>query len=160
VSTGSSAPRPHDDRFHNWRCSRCPLRASTPATARSNGPRESRVTGQDPGQTAKAKEKAPGTPGHLAAYAGIAPVARRSGTSIRGEFPARSGNKDFKNALFRSAWIASCHDPVSRAYYNRTRAEGKKHNAAVICLARRRCDVIYSMLKHGALYDEKPAQAA
>jgi transposase len=87
-------------------------------------------------------------------------VTRHSGTSIRGEFPARSGNKQLKNALFHSAWIASCHDPVSRAYYNRTRAEGKKHNAAVICLARRRCDVIYSMLKHGALYDEKPAQAA
>src|SRR5699024_12388183 len=43
------------------------------------------------------------TPGHLAAYAGIAPVTRRSGTSIRGEFPARSGNKQLKNALFRSA---------------------------------------------------------
>ena len=40
------------------------------------------------------------TPGHLAAYAGIAPVTRRSGTSIRGEFPARSGNKQLKNALF------------------------------------------------------------
>src|SRR5699024_12085396 len=43
------------------------------------------------------------TPGHLAAYAGIAPVTRRSGTSSRGEFPARSGNKQLKNALFRSA---------------------------------------------------------
>src|SRR5699024_4425918 len=43
------------------------------------------------------------TAGHLAAYAGIAPVTRRSGTSIRGEFPARSGNKRLKNALFRSA---------------------------------------------------------
>lgn len=53
------------------------------------------------------------TSGHLAAYAGIAPVTRRSGTSIRGEFPARSGNKELKNALFRSAWIASCHDPLS-----------------------------------------------
>ena len=28
---------------------------------------------------------------HLAAYAGIAPVTRRSGTSIRGEFPSRAG---------------------------------------------------------------------
>lgn len=78
------------------------------------------------------------TPGHLAAYAGIAPVTRRSGTSIRGEFPARSGNKQLKNALFRSAWVASSHDPLSKAYYDRKRAEGKKHNAAVICLARRR----------------------
>jgi hypothetical protein len=65
------------------------------------------------------------TAGHLAAYAGIAPVTRRSGTSIRGEFPARSGNKQLKKALFRSAWIASCHDPASKAYYARKRAEGR-----------------------------------
>ena len=98
--------------------------------------------------------------GHLAAYAGIAPVTRRSGISIRGEFPERSGNKQLENALFRSAWIASCLHPVSKAYYQKKRAQGKKHIAAVICLARRRCDVIYSMLKHGTFYEEKPAQVA
>ena len=37
-----------------------------------------------------------GSVGHLAAYAGIAPVTRRSGSSIRGGFPARSGNKRLK----------------------------------------------------------------
>lgn len=93
------------------------------------------------------------TAGHLAAYAGIAPVTRRSGTSIRGEFPARAGNKQLKNALFRSAWVASNHDPVSRTYYERKRAEGKRHNAAVMCLARRRCNVIYAMLKNGTFYE-------
>ena len=98
------------------------------------------------------------TAGHFAAYA--APVTRRSGTSIRGEFPARSGNKELKNALFRSDWIASCHDPVSKAYYARKRAEGKKHNAAVICLARRRCVVIHAMIRNGRLYEEKAPQAA
>ena len=59
------------------------------------------------------------TPGHLAGYAGIAPVTRRSGTSIRGEFPSRSGNKRLKNALFHSARVASCHDPLSKTYYDR-----------------------------------------
>lgn len=92
------------------------------------------------------------TAGHLAAYAGIAPVTRRSGTSIRGEFPARSGNKRLKNALFYSAWVASTCDPVSKAYYDRKRAEGKRHNAAVICLARRRCNVIFAMLRDGTYY--------
>lgn len=92
------------------------------------------------------------TAGHLAAYAGIAPVTRRSGTSIRGEFPARAGNKRLKNALFYSAWVASTCDPVSKAYYDRKRAEGKRHNAAVICLARRRCNVIYAMLRDGTHY--------
>src|SRR5690625_3301787 len=94
---------------------------------------------------------------HLAAYAGIAPVTRRSGTSIKGEFPARSGNKRLKNAMFRSAWIASnCHGP-SQAYYQRKRAEGKKHNAAVMCLARRRSNVIYAMLTNREFYREPPA---
>lgn len=51
---------------------------------------------------------------------GTAPVTRRSGTSIRGEFPARSGNKRLKNALFYSGWVASNNDPTSRAHYDRT----------------------------------------
>ena len=98
------------------------------------------------------------TAGHLAAYAGIAPVTRRSGKSIRGEHPARSGNKQLKNALFRSAWVASNCDPESAAYYQRKRAQGKKHNAAIICLARRRCDVIHAMLRTGTLYQPRGPQ--
>ena len=61
------------------------------------------------------------TAGHLAAYAGLAAVT--SDTSIRDEFPARSGNKRLK------------------------RAQGKKHNAALICLSRRR-DVLFAMLRN------------
>jgi transposase len=91
------------------------------------------------------------TPGHLAAYAGIAPVTHRSGSSIRGEHPARGGNKQLKRAFFLSAF-AALKDPTSRAYYDRKRGEGKKHNAALICLARRRCDVIYAMLRHKKPY--------
>ena len=79
---------------------------------------------------------------HLAAYAGIAPVTRRSGTSIRGEHPARGGNKRLKNALWQTSFIAAFHDPESHAYHQRKRNEGKRHNAAIICLARRRCNVI------------------
>lgn len=96
---------------------------------------------------------------HLAAYAGIAPVTRRSGTSIRGEHPARFGNRKLKRALFLSAF-AALHEPASRTYYDRKRAEGKKHNAALICLARRRCDVLYAMLKNGELYRTQSHAAA
>jgi hypothetical protein len=35
-------------------------------------------------------------------------------------------------------------------------ATGEKHNAAVIGLARRRCDVIRAMLRDGTLYHENP----
>ena len=95
---------------------------------------------------------------HLAAYAGIAPTTRQSGTSIRGEFPTRAGNKQLKNAMFQSAWIASnCH-PASRDYYPRKRAEGQKHNAAVMCLARSRCNVIYALLTRREFFREIPAR--
>ena len=99
------------------------------------------------------------TPGHLAAYAGLAPVTRRSGTSIRGEHPSRAGNKHLKRAFFLSAF-AALSDPTSRAYYDRKRAQGKKHNAALICLARRRCDVLHAMLRNGTTYQPPVATAA
>ena len=100
------------------------------------------------------------TAGHLAAYAGLAPVTHRSGISIRGEHPARSGNKHLKRAFFLSAFAALRADPNSRAYYDRKRAKGKKHNAALICLARRRCDVIHAMLRNRQPYQPRTAAAA
>ena len=96
------------------------------------------------------------TSGHLAAYAGLAPVTRRSGTSIRGEHPPKGGNKQLKRAFFLAAFAALA-DPTSRAYYDRKRAEGKKHNAALICLARRRVDVLHAMLRTKTPYQPKPA---
>ena len=88
---------------------------------------------------------------HLAAYAGLAPVTRRSGSSIRGELPSRRGNKQLKRALFLSAF-AALRDPISRAYYTRKITQGKRHNQALIALARRRCDVLFAMLRDGTLY--------
>ena len=90
----------------------------------------------------------------LASYAGLAPVTRQSGSSIRGQTRSRRGNHRLKNAMYLSAF-ASLRDPVSRAFYDRKRAEGKKHTAAVICLARRRCDVILAMLRSRTPYQAK-----
>lgn len=98
------------------------------------------------------------TAAHLASYAGIAPVTRRSGTSIRGEQSSRRGNKTLKRALFLSAF-AALHDPESRAYYDRKRAQGKRHNQALIALTRRRTDVLFAMLRDGTLYEPRVAPA-
>ncbi len=95
----------------------------------------------------------------LAAYAGLAPVTRQSGKSLNGESQSRRGNHRLKNAMFLAAF-ASLRDPASKAFYDRKRAEGKRHNAALICLARRRCDVILAMLRTGQPYRlTRPAPA-
>lgn len=99
------------------------------------------------------------TAGHLASYAGIAPTTRRSGTSIRGEFANRGGNKRLKSSLYNSAFAALQHPP-SRAYYDRKIAEGKRHKQAIIALARRRLDTLYAMLRDGTLYQDPAAPVA
>jgi transposase len=98
------------------------------------------------------------TAGHLAAYAGLAPVTRQSGSSINGETRSRRGNHRLKNAMWLSAFCSLHHDR-SRDYYARKRSEGKLHNAAITCLARRRCDVIHAMLRSGLSYGELPGPA-
>jgi transposase len=92
----------------------------------------------------------------LASYAGLAPVVRQSGKSINGESKSRRGNHRLKNAMFLAAF-ASLRTPESKAFYDRKRAEGKRHNAALICLARRRCNVILAMIRTEQHYLPSPS---
>jgi transposase len=90
----------------------------------------------------------------LASYAGLAPVTRQSGKTINGEHRPKRGNHRLKNAMYLAAF-ASLRDPASKTFYDKKRAEGKPHTAAIICLARRRCDVILAMLNTGQPYKPK-----
>ena len=54
--------------------------------------------------------------------------------------------------MFLSAFAAIRTDPTSRDYYDRKRAEGKRHNQAVMALAHRRILVLHAMLRDGSLY--------
>jgi transposase len=99
------------------------------------------------------------TAGHLAAYAGLAPATRSSGSSIRGEQPSRRGNKQLKRAFFLSAF-AALGDPASRAYYDKKIAQGKHHTHALLCLARHRADVLFAMLRDGTFYEPQPSASA
>jgi len=60
--------------------------------------------------------------------------------------------KEPASPLFLAAFC-SLRDPACKAFYARKRAQGKTHNAAVICLARRGCDVILARLKTATPYD-------
>ena len=93
-------------------------------------------------------------PGRLAAYTGLAPVDRQSGRSHTTR-RSRGGNHRLKNAMFIAAFVASQHDPDARAYYLQKRAQGKEHNAAVIRVARRRCNIILAMLKTQTPYQPR-----
>ena len=53
--------------------------------------------------------------------------------------------------------IRTC--PDSRQFYDRKRAEGKKHTQAVLALARRRVNVLWALLREDRPYQPRTAQS-
>ena len=79
----------------------------------------------------------------LASAAGLAPVQRQSGK--------RAG---WRRAYGGGAFCAvTTRDPLSKAFYDRERREGKHHSQALIALARRRVTVIWTMLQRREAFD-------
>ena len=59
--------------------------------------------------------------------------------------------------MFLSAFASLRTDPVSRTYYERKRAQGKRHNQAILALAHRRILTLHAMIRNGPLYNPQPA---
>jgi transposase len=94
----------------------------------------------------------------LASAAGLAPVLRQSGRSTAWR-RAFGGDKALKRVFVQSAFCAvMTGDPLSRAFYDRKRREGKHRAQAVIALARRRVTVLWTMLRSRQSFD--PARKA
>jgi transposase len=70
----------------------------------------------------------------------------------------RGGNKFLKRVFFLSAFASLRCSAHSRAFYDRKRAEGKRHTQALIALARRRVNVLWAMLRDGTTF-EPPLRA-
>jgi transposase len=96
----------------------------------------------------------------LAGVAGLAPVPRDSGR-ITGNLkrPRR-----YDRRLLRVFYLAANNSvktcPESRSYYDRKRSEGKRHSQAVLCLARRRLNVLWAMQRDNTRYQPEIPRAA
>ena len=92
---------------------------------------------------------------HLATYAGLSPVRKKSSVSVNKKKKRKGGNRRLKNALIQSVDRARYHEPWAQEYYDRKRREGRKHKQALFALARRRVDVVYAMLSNGTYYEPR-----
>jgi transposase len=95
------------------------------------------------------------TPDHLAGYAGLAPAPRDSGRRIGNLHRPKRYSRQLQRAFYASALISIQRSPASKAFYDRKRAEGKRHSQAVLALARRRVNVLWAMLRDGQPYEER-----
>lgn len=91
-------------------------------------------------------------------YAGTSPITRQSGK--KRQVLARYVHNDrLVDALTRQAFSALQCSPGARAYYDKQRARGAGHHAALRQLANRLIGVLHGCLKTGTLYDETTAWA-
>lgn len=88
----------------------------------------------------------------LAIYLGMAPLDNSSGLLNRGKRP-KCVNTRCQAALMTCIVRHMACVPQSRAYYDRKRIQGKRHNQAVRALGRHLARVIWHMLQQGRDYE-------
>ncbi|HAW2428764.1 TPA: IS110 family transposase [Escherichia coli] len=85
---------------------------------------------------------------HLASYAGLAPVTRRSNSSIRNKRPSRRSNPP--STKRRSSQHSKTQYP--RFYHTCKMGQEARHTRALITLARRFGTLLFVMICNGTLH--------
>lgn len=104
--------------------------------------------GDDPNRYATAKARKN--------YAGTSPITRASGKK-KVALARFVHNDRLIDALMTQAFSTLRYSPGARAYYDRQRARGSSHNAALRQLANRLVGILHGCLKTGTHYNETTA---
>lgn len=89
-----------------------------------------------------------------AAYAGLVPLARESGTSVRHRARiGHGGNARLRTALYMATLAAARFNPVIRALYQRLLAAGKPNKVARCAAARKLMHLAYAVVTKGRPFD-------
>lgn len=88
------------------------------------------------------------------AYAGLAPMPRESGSSVRGHAGiGRSGNGRLRTALYMATLSAAQHNPAIKAFYRRLRDAGKPKKVARCAAARKLLHQAWAIGTKGKTFD-------
>jgi transposase len=93
-----------------------------------------------------------GNADRLASFAGVAPVPRDSGNVSGNLHRPRRYHRGLQRVFYTSALISIRNCEESRRFYERKRAEGKRHTQAVLALARRRVNVLWALIRDGQCF--------
>jgi len=93
-------------------------------------------------------------PNQVAAFAGLAPQHRLSGSSVRGRARlSKRGSARLRTVLFMPALVAKQHNPVLAAFAQRLLAAGKPKLVVVAAVMRKLLLLAFAILKSGQPFD-------
>lgn len=94
----------------------------------------------------------------LAAFIGLSPRNRLSGTSVRGRtMMSRTGHKALRHALYMPGLVARRHNAVLKAFGDRLASSGLAPKAVIGAVMRKLAHFIYGVIKSGKPFDVKRA---
>ena len=89
----------------------------------------------------------------VSALVGVAPINRDSGT-MRGKRSIFGGRPDVRRVLFMAALVASRHNPVIKAFYQRLLAAGKPKKVALVACMRKLLTILNAMVRSGKPWNQ------
>lgn len=94
----------------------------------------------------------------LAAFIGVTPRQRESGTSVKGRtMMSRSGHGALRKALYMPGLVARRHNPALRAFGDRLAASGLAPKAVIGAIMRKLAHLIYGVITSGKPFDLQKA---
>jgi Transposase and inactivated derivatives len=91
----------------------------------------------------------------LCSYAGLTPVIRTSGSSVKGKSRiSKIGNQKLRNLLFMCSFNASKYNTACKALYDRIVAKGKSKKLALIAVCNKLLKQAFAIAKSKVPYDK------
>lgn len=91
----------------------------------------------------------------LCSYAGITPIIRQSGTSVKGRPKiSKMGNPKLRNLLFMCSFNACKYNKSCKALFDRIVAKGKSKKLALIAVCNKLLKQAFAIVKNGLPYEE------
>ncbi len=92
----------------------------------------------------------------LCSYAGLTPVIRQSGSSVKGRPRiSKIGNQKLRNLLFMCSFTACQYNKACRDLYQRIVAKGKSKKLALIAVCNKLLKQAFAIAKSGLIFDKE-----
>ncbi|TYB69026.1 IS110 family RNA-guided transposase, partial [Bizionia algoritergicola] len=91
----------------------------------------------------------------LCSYAGLTPIIRKSGSSVKGRPRiSKIGNQKLRNLLFMCSFNACKYNKACREIYERLVAKGKSKKLALIAVCNKLLKQAFAIAKSGLIYED------
>ncbi|KJV55146.1 transposase IS116/IS110/IS902 family protein [Orientia chuto str. Dubai] len=90
----------------------------------------------------------------LAAYAGLTPKYKTSGTSVKGKSTiSKIGSANLRRALYFPAIVAKNHNPIFKQFIQKLSSKGKPTKVIIVAIMRKLLHIVFGVIKNNSIFN-------